>query len=325
MIDNDGRVCSKCQVWKPWSEYHRNRDGPNGYCSHCKDCRSVSRKQWRENETEHRTRLNAKYAEREQLAKQGLKRCSKCSDIKPTKQFSIDRRKWDGLQSQCRACYLDQKRTPQYSDKLWLRERRLKRCSRCKKVKLFADYYKNPNMTDGCQSQCKTCIREQRAPTIIERERLRKMNLKRCIACKQIKFLGAFNRYAASLDGRTSYCRECSRNFSREWGQQNPMKVRIQARTRRARKLAVGGNFTEEDIQELYGSQDGICTYFGFDPECHGDLSPDFHIDHIIPLSRTELHPSNSIENLQLLCPHCNAAKWSRTHEEFLAWLQQNT
>ena len=87
--------------------------------------------------------------------------------------------------------------------------------------------------------------------------------------------------------------------------------------------MEVDGEFTEEDIQELYEAQNGMCTYFGVNPQCVGDLSQDFHIDHIIPVARTELNPSNEPNNLQLLCPHCNNAKWIRTHDEFLDWLQE--
>jgi len=322
MINKNGRTCSKCGIWKPWSEFHRNRDGPSGYCSHCRNCRSVAHFERKKSEAETRQRLDAKYAECEQLAKQGMKRCSCCKEVRPFDRFCADKRKQDGLQSQCRDCYCDKRRTPKYKERLWLRERGLKRCAHCRKVKPFSEFHRHPDAADKRHSHCKACCRGRKSPNAIIRERLRKQGLKRCIECQQIKELEAFNRFGRSADGHTSYCRDCSKKLCRQWAQENPIKVRIQARTRKARKLQADGQFTEDDIHKLYESQDGICTYFGVDPECAGDLSQGFHIDHIIPLVRTELEPSNNPDNLQLLCPHCNMAKWSRTHEEFLAWLQ---
>lgn len=321
MIDDKGRNCTRCGEWKPWTEYHRSHIGPNGRCCQCKVCRRENSYQYRTNIDEVRERLDAIYEEKDALLEQGLKRCSSCREIKPLDDFTFDKRKADGRQSACRTCYYDKTRSAKYKEKLWLREHGLKRCSRCKKVRAFTEFYENRHMQDGLQSRCKVCIRAIRSPDTVQRERLRKMGLKECIVCHQILVFSAFNRFVRSADGRTSYCRQCSKDLGRIWAQNNPLKVRIQARIRHARKNDVPGTFDEEDIHTLYKKQRGECIYSEDDPECVGDLAEGFHIDHIIPISRTELNPTNHMENLQLLCPHCNLAKGNKTHQEFLTWL----
>ena len=63
----------------------------------------------------------------------------------------------------------------------------------------------------------------------------------------------------------------------------------------------------------LYGEQEGVClgcdTHFPFRV---------MEVDHILPQSRGG---TDHIENLQLLCSHCNRSKGSKTMSEWRAWL----
>ncbi len=66
--------------------------------------------------------------------------------------------------------------------------------------------------------------------------------------------------------------------------------------------------------KKLYGEQGGYCN------GCSGHFQPpQLTIDHIIPKSKGG---SDHIQNLQLLCLHCNAVKGNRTMEYLLAKLQ---
>lgn len=85
---------------------------------------------------------------------------------------------------------------------------------------------------------------------------------------------------------------------------------------RRARVKQATGSFTTAEIDSLFEKQRGRCT-------CCGDkLSKGFHRDHIVALKNGG---SNSISNIQLLCPPCHRTKgaldpmeWARKHGRLL-------
>ena len=52
------KVCTKCRLLKPASQFHRNRQLVSGLCSQCKSCRKEAYKSnphWHENQTRNRT------------------------------------------------------------------------------------------------------------------------------------------------------------------------------------------------------------------------------------------------------------------------------
>lgn len=76
---------------------------------------------------------------------------------------------------------------------------------------------------------------------------------------------------------------------------------------RRARKKAVGGSYTAQDIQSQHNRQKGKCYW------CHKKLEK-YHIDHVIPLSRGG---SNTPDNLVIACPTCNLKKGTKLPHEW--------
>lgn len=94
----------------------------------------------------------------------------------------------------------------------------------------------------------------------------------------------------------------------------NPVAERAHVRNRRARNLMADGRHTKDDVIAIGRSQGWVCTY------CGTDISEDWHVDHIVPLSRGG---SNWPDNLQCLCAPCNLSKWAKTHEEFVKYLKK--
>lgn len=86
----------------------------------------------------------------------------------------------------------------------------------------------------------------------------------------------------------------------RNWVEGNRDARRAIGRNYRARLNAADGSHTAADVLAIRRDQRGRCGY------CRVRLGADFHVDHIIALSRGG---SNARRNLQLLCAPCNISK----------------
>lgn len=98
------------------------------------------------------------------------------------------------------------------------------------------------------------------------------------------------------------------------WRAANPGYHRDWDSRRRAEKYGAVARLTPRDIERLFWFQDGHCHY------CAGPLGSDYHIDHMLPLSRGGQHTP---ENVCLACRACNFRKHTQTAEEFLAELSR--
>jgi len=77
---------------------------------------------------------------------------------------------------------------------------------------------------------------------------------------------------------------------------------------------AGGGRLSWGCIPRMMQNQNYVCN------SCSIDIKDNYHIDHIIPISKGGLHCDS---NIQLLCPTCNRRKSSKNYEEFLAQLER--
>lgn len=114
---------------------------------------------------------------------------------------------------------------------------------------------------------------------------------------------------------------EAVRERSRKWAKQNranhPVEDKIQKHARRAKERGGGGHFTKQQIADLYQRQKQKCA------NCKKHISDavgreKYHIDHVMPIARGG---SSLIENIQLLCPHCNHTKHAQHPDE---WAKRN-
>lgn len=90
------------------------------------------------------------------------------------------------------------------------------------------------------------------------------------------------------------------REIARQYNKRNPEKMRQIRHKRWAIEHSAEGHFTAADITQLYEEQCGRCAYCGI--TLHGE----YHVDHIIPLSR---NGTNWPDNLALACQLCNLSK----------------
>lgn len=120
------------------------------------------------------------------------------------------------------------------------------------------------------------------------------------------------NTNKVSEQRKAAYERNRERNLerSREWKKAHPDRVRISNGNRRARLKEAGGEVDADTIYQMYEDQQGLCAY------CESPLFGDFHVDHMMPLSRGG---TNDWHNLAITCPSCNCSKQAKTVQEFLS------
>lgn len=95
---------------------------------------------------------------------------------------------------------------------------------------------------------------------------------------------------------------------SRKYRQQRPEAYATVDRNTKARRKLAPGKHTTKDIASIRQRQEGLCA------TCRCAIHNDAHVDHIIPMAKGG---SNSVGNLQLLCPPCNLAKQTLLPIEF--------
>jgi 5-methylcytosine-specific restriction endonuclease McrA len=102
--------------------------------------------------------------------------------------------------------------------------------------------------------------------------------------------------------------RQRAQERTRQWALDHPERAKHNARVsghrRRAIEKLAPGSFTTDDIASILRMQGRKCAY------CRRKLGLDYHIDHIIALSRPG--GSNHRSNIQITCAKCNLAKGAR-------------
>jgi 5-methylcytosine-specific restriction endonuclease McrA len=186
-------------------------------------------------------------------------------------------------------------------------------CCRCKKTKPASEFpLKNKSKPElGTKSYCHLCIREvHRENNHANREILsrRAREYKRRNREKTLNSLKDWhrrNKQKQSEYGKKYRTEHLSfvRELCKAWREENPEKVREHHQRRWARMKNAAGKFTMREFRKLCAKYDNRCL-------CCGTELSKLEPDHIIPLSRGG---SNSIDNIQPLCHHCNVSKYTKT------------
>ena len=155
---------------------------------------------------------------------------------------------------------------------------------------------------------------------------------KRCPRCKETKSLSEFGRDNRNKDGLNLYCKVCKkkyndeqreyrlkyyseyhrkhRNDEQEYSKQYRKEHRENCRkicsNYRAKKLAVDGEITTEQMEECLEFFNNECAYSGV------PLSGEYHLDHIIPVSK---QGRNLINNIVPCLPVINLLKSAKDFE----------
>lgn len=193
-------------------------------------------------------------------------------------------------------------------------------------------FSRNKNRPDGLQTLCKLCMsnykkqhykankerisKQHKAYSATHKEQQRE-RMERYMATHREDYLSYHKEYY--IDRRDQTLEQMKHHYAMH-------NERIRARVRRyektpqgrrvarahwhryrAQKKANGGSYTAQDIQSQYERQRGKCYW------CHKKLV-EYHIDHVMPLSRGG---SNAPDNIVIACPLCNMQKHDKLPHEW--------
>jgi len=251
-----------------------------------------------------------------------VKRCTKCGLEKPFEDFYKNKGRKDGLNAWCKSCFNNAtklKRSgayeydPKHKEYITLSIDGIKRCTKCKSIKPFDQYYKDKSRFDGFDSKCKTC-RDEGNIVYFERniEKIKEYREDYRIKHRGADKIRHRNYYLNNREDKLSKNKKYREEHKTEYLEYiKQYDLSPKGRMSRARRyhnrrdrLKMTGkgnlNYSEWDlcIKEC-GNKCPMCgKYF-----CE-DLKPT--VDHIYPVY---MGGSLSYWNVQPLCSKCNSSK----------------
>lgn len=314
------KVCSDPECGfdqQPASAFWNNSKSKDGLEAQCKACMRNSR----------RARLGQKARVSKETSGPGLKVCSNHDCTQPEKSISefwgLSSSK-DGLAHRCKTCAraTNGVKNPKPPP---LNIPGMKRCTdpAClQPVKPLEQFHKSPGAKankDGRLPVCRDCRARKRntngrvAKPLVSREGYKVCSKHDC--AEREKPLSEFGKDSSAKDGRRGECKDC-RKKEHDLLWVNPeYRAKQSARTRRrsVSKLGVPTEVVELSVLQARDSHCYLCTI------TLSDTGP-IEQDHIIALSRTELNPTHTYDNMALTHLLCNREKHAKTPTEYWAW-----
>lgn len=232
-----------------------------------------------------------------------LKRCTKCGAELPatTDYFYPHPTAANGLHPQCKACQRAARKQyyaanreavlahqKQY-DALHLEEKRARDEQWRRRNKAYISE-KNRQYREQHRDSLNAYTREYHDA---HKDRLNAMSRRYYRATLPI-------RLAQAREYRLSHSEQRAR-WQRDYYRKNASRLSVFARVRAMWKRA-GDGVTAEDVERQYLRQEGFCYW------CSCVLQ-EFHVDHVIPLSRGGSHDPG---NIVVACPSCNQSKHAK-------------
>lgn len=183
----------------------------------------------------------------------------------------------------------------------WLQKLSEKKCSRCKDTFTASPEYfsRNTKSPSGLASWCKLCAAQNYSENKLQRLNSCRLRYRKRMKTEPDKMRDVRRSWRERNPAK-------NRGSVAKWTQNNlelsrARKVASQSK-RRARQRNAAGDFTTNDIKEMFTAQNGRCWY------CSTKMK-NYHVEHRIPLARGG---SNGLENIVLACPPCNLSKGTK-------------
>jgi len=150
------------------------------------------------------------------------KYCSSCRKVKWKTEFHKKQKSKDGLQYICKSC---QAKMVEGKNKNKIdidEEVKYKKCIICKEVKPVLEFYKDYSRKDGLCNKCKDCDHKMQRERWAKNKKLKEPKKKNkttkiCTMCKKEKKMKHFSKDKYSKDGKFHRCRDCNREYMREY------------------------------------------------------------------------------------------------------------
>lgn len=143
------QVCTKCNIAKKLSDFHKDSHTNNGYTKRCKICKLQDTKEQRTNK-----KVTIKYE------KVDSKKCSKCNDKLAASMFNKNCLSKDGLTSVCKKCYSHIRKNRKIVSETFDYKTDLttKKCRLCNITKNINMFRKNRKSSDNYTHICIDCL-----------------------------------------------------------------------------------------------------------------------------------------------------------------------
>jgi len=203
-------------------------------------------------------------------------------------------------------------------------------CTVCGDEKLITEFYKRKASNDGYSPSCKKCrdsYNKSHFPYKSKEHKVSNGVTKICTVCKEEKSVTEFHKRRGGFRPACKICRKPATRiyntanrkkiadscklwretnkermieYRKKYREDNPAKIAVNNRNRRARKKLAGGTHTAADVINLFNLQKKKCAV------CKKSIIKGYHVDHVIAIVNGG---TNDKYNLQLLCASCNLTK----------------
>ena len=176
----------------------------------------------------------------------------------------------------------------------------MKICTKCDVEKEFTEFYKDKSKKDGLSSSCKECKSAQNN----EYMQTHKKDKSEYDAKRRAEKRDEINAK------KRNYYHTKGKKVEKIWRAANWDKVLNYAKNSKHKRRALERSYDlpSSELIVWIDSQEKICSY------CKCDCISNYHIDHVIPLSKGGEH---AISNLTIACPFCNISKGNKSLEEW--------
>ena len=209
-------------------------------------------------------------------------------------------------------------------------------CSKCKKIKTYAQFHKCAQTKTGYKNACKECCDTKRW----ESKRTKKIRQKLmidlngnvfCIKCCIFKPVDEFYIYKHKprlyRKGTSSYCKKCdiTRRISINkknniWSPKRFLNKCFTMAKNSSDERQLFFNITQQDLYDIFDKQQGLCAISGEKMTCirfKGRVATNISIDRIDSKIGYEKN------NIQLVCYIINVMKHEGTKNDLIFWCKK--